>query len=57
MFKNEFMPEEPIFSNSGMNFKEGVNRGWFYRKAEEDMDKELIAGLSQIITITFRRYS
>ena len=57
MFKNEFIPEEPLFSNSGMHLKEGSVDGWFHRKEEEFVDKECITGSSQNILITFRRSS
>merc|ERR1719211_590390 len=42
MFKNDFLPDEPVLGNCGHNFKEGNNNGWFHRKMEKEWDKELI---------------
>ena len=47
LLKNEFFPEEPLMSNSCLNFKEGNNGGWIHRKLEEWMDKECITGMFQ----------
>ena len=57
MFKNDFLPEEPLMGNCGHNFKEGNNNGWFHRKTEETWDKELIAGIENLLSLLLLRHA